>query len=264
MFESCSMNQICPRLRTPLMGLPRYPANAAHAGEGSSQGAAMTRDLTGERFGRWLVKGFYDKGRYGTRWLCLCDCGAIRVVRFHRLETGCSKSCGCLRNENVSKAKTIHGGTRIGGPNKEYAIWNAMIQRCTSPKCKAFPNYGGRGILPCKEWLVFSNFFNDMGRVPSVGLTLERRNNNDGYNKGNCYWASRTEQSNNQRTNKLLTLSGETHTVSEWARIKNVSPFLFYCRLRRGWSPEKVLTIPINNQELKSKETKRYEQLDLI
>ena len=40
MIPLCSVDQICSRPRTPLVGLPRFPANAAHAG-GSFKCAAM-------------------------------------------------------------------------------------------------------------------------------------------------------------------------------------------------------------------------------
>lgn len=40
-ISMCSVNQICPRPRTPLVGLPRFPANAAHADGDFPKGAAM-------------------------------------------------------------------------------------------------------------------------------------------------------------------------------------------------------------------------------
>lgn len=80
-----------------------------------------------------------------------------------------------------------------------YWIWAAMIQRCENKNNKQFYNYGARGITVCKEWRTsFKQFLSDVG-VPQNGLTLERKNNDLGYNKDNCYWASRHEQAMNRR-----------------------------------------------------------------
>jgi hypothetical protein len=75
-----------------------------------------------------------------------------------------------------------------------------MIQRCLNPKNTAYKNYGGRGIDVCEEWLIFENFLSDMGNRPE-GYTLERENNESGYNPQNCVWATREQQANNRRGN---------------------------------------------------------------
>jgi hypothetical protein len=73
-----------------------------------------------------------------------------------------------------------------------------MIQRCTNPKQKKYKFYGGRGIKVCKRWRDFRHFLADMGERPS-GTTLDRRENEKGYEPGNCRWATTEEQLANRR-----------------------------------------------------------------
>lgn len=82
-----------------------------------------------------------------------------------------------------------------------YSTWKHMRQRCNNPNKLSYPYYGGRGITICKRWIVFRNFLEDMGNRPK-GLTIERIDNNKGYYKENCIWATRTKQQRNKRPYK--------------------------------------------------------------
>lgn len=57
------------------------------------------KNLIGERFGRLLVVDHFEK-KY---WNCLCDCGVEKNVREDSLEKGTTRSCGCLKREEVIK-----------------------------------------------------------------------------------------------------------------------------------------------------------------
>lgn len=93
-----------------------------------------------------------------------------------------------------------------------------MLQRCYNPKNKAFHSYGGRGITVCQRWLRFENFLEDMGEPPN-GTRIERKNNNLGYFKENCCWATPREQANNRRTSRFLILNGERITFAQAERM---------------------------------------------
>ena|ERR1700757_903031 len=152
-------------------------------------------DLTGQRFTRWVVLGLIESGSgRPTVWLCQCDCGTQGPVTSHNLRYEVSKSCGCLRLE----LSRTHGDAPIGGHTREYRIWCAMRKRCTNSNSSDYRYYGGRGITVCERWNDYALFLADMGRCPP-GLTIERRENNKGYQPDNCYWASRAQQSHNQR-----------------------------------------------------------------
>jgi hypothetical protein len=166
-------------------------------------------DLTGKRFGRWMVLAIHPKRvRYGRRrlavqalWLCRCDCGTERLMLGSNLRCGVSTSCGCFKREQTIKRNLKHGHARRGNHTRIYDIWVSMLQRCLNPNAAGYRNYGGRGITVCERWLIFKNFYVDMGDPPP-GLSLDRINNDGNYDPPNCHWATHAEQVNNRRPPK--------------------------------------------------------------
>jgi hypothetical protein len=75
-----------------------------------------------------------------------------------------------------------------------------MHDRCRSPR--GVRRYKGRGIAIAKSWHDFQVFLEDMGPRPA-GTSIERINNDLGYSKENCKWATRDEQGRNTSTTKL-------------------------------------------------------------
>lgn len=149
----------------------------------------------GKRFGRLVVirkaKSYRSPGgSTKARLYCKCDCGQRVVVNVGHLRSGKIVSCGCRMRE----PKPHHGYS--GTPT--YRSWCAMKQRCLYKRSPKYHLYGGRGIRVCNRWLRFENFLKDMGERPR-GKTLDRKNNNLGYFKKNCRWATAAEQRNNQR-----------------------------------------------------------------
>lgn len=149
------------------------------------------KDLTGQRFGRLVAQRPERHGRYR----CRCDCGGELIVSRGALATGATKSCGCLRRELAAARRTTHGQTY----SPTWWSWAGMHARCRNSKRK---NYGGRGITVCERWRSFQNFFDDMGERPP-GMTLDRKDNDKGYEPSNCRWATPLEQAANQRRRTL-------------------------------------------------------------
>lgn len=91
------------------------------------------------------------------------------------------------------RLKPVHGFNVVNHPL--YFTWANMRYRCEDPENPSYPRYGGRGITVCQSWSEsFEAFALDMGLKPSSEHTLDRKNNNEGYSKDNCRWATYTEQ----------------------------------------------------------------------
>lgn len=105
-----------------------------------------------------------------------------------------------------------------------YWCWKAIKQRCLNPRCRAYHNYGGRGITVCDEWMEFEPFLAwalDAGW--EKGLDLDRIDNDGGYKPSNCRFVTRRENANNRRKTKLITVDGVTRPSTVWADMIGAS-----------------------------------------
>ncbi len=200
------------------------------------------KNLIGKRFTNLEVKNFCGiNNRSRALWLCLCDCGIEKVVSSIHLLNGHTKSCGCLRKKTTSINFYHHGFSRSN--NKTYIIWKRMHQRCNDPNDKNYKNYGGRGITICKRWKDFKNFIIDMGKCPGPKYSIDRIDNNKGYYKGNCRWATQKEQARNKRNNHLITYNNRIQCLSAWAEELNINAEILRSRIYKyNWSIEKAMT----------------------
>lgn len=155
-------------------------------------------DLVGQVFGELTVvshAGVSSNKRPKHQWLCQCSCGNQHVTVGENLRNGNSKSCGCRGGKwKHGHCKTVNGLT----DSPTYMTWAAMKNRCTRQSHTAFERYGAKGVSVCSEWLnSFDTFLKDMGERPS-GHTLDRIDNNQGYSKDNCRWATSRQQYENK------------------------------------------------------------------
>jgi hypothetical protein len=122
-----------------------------------------------------------------------------------------------------------------------------MCARCC-PSYWGARYYYDRGIRVHKSWRGsrgFERFRVHVGRPPTRAHSLDRIDNDRGYEPGNVRWATAKQQGRNKRSNKLITVNGISRTYSEWAEIAGVSRQCIRQRLARGWTPaEAVLKGP--------------------
>lgn len=195
--------------------------------------ARASIDLAGQRFGRLTVKQrINERTKCGhIQWICICDCeNEVTVTTGHLRDGGC-RSCGCLQKEAVGAVNLKHGLSY----SPEYTVWEHLKSRCYNENNASYPDYGGRGITVCEEWRnSFEAFYRDMGPRPSLSYSIERKNNEEGYCKNNCYWATRDEQNNNRRNTLHYEYQGKTKPLSDWCNELGVKYGAVYNRLRKG------------------------------
>ena len=169
--------------------------------------------------------------------LCECECGNSITVRADSIISGHTISCGCL-------VKTKQGLSRAP---EGMALRNA-IARCCNPEHPEFKYYGAKGISVCQRYRGndgIEKLIQDIGTKPGKGFSIDRINNNGNYCPGNLQWSTQKQQCNNQSSNVMITYSGETLTMAQWAEKLQMHRDTLNTRLKRGWSVEKAFTTPV-------------------
>lgn len=195
-------------------------------------------DLSGQKFGRLtVIERLFERRNHDYRsalWLCRCDCGNEVRTYAGYLKSGNTKSCGCLHKEAVTK----HGFRHL----PEYNIWRGMLDRCYNKETAAYPRYGGRGITVSDEWKEsFEAFYRDMGTRPSEDYSIDRKDNDIGYSKDNCRWATSVEQMRNRSNNVYYEKDGEKKLLKQWCNELGLNISTVYDRIRRGWTFEEAI-----------------------
>ena len=160
-------------------------------------------DLYGKKFGKLTVLDRAENSNNGhARWLCICECGNKTIVTSDSLRSGKTVSCGCHGKQMLREKgrRTTHGLRN----HKLYGVWRSMKERCTLETHKYYKDYGGRGIKVCKLWMNdFQSFYVwAMSNGYKEGLTIDRIDNNKGYEPSNCRWVTMAIQNKNKRNTK--------------------------------------------------------------
>lgn len=202
-------------------------------------------DLSGKRFGKLVVLHQHSEKSKSGRicWVCICDCGTIRVIQGNNLQSGNSKSCGCesSRRKIGLKSKT-HG---ISDHHPLYVAWINLKHRCFNENDTQYKRYGGRGITVYEGWVHDFRAFYDWSLENGwrEGLTIDRINNDGNYEPSNCRWVERKVQNSNRSSNVWICFEGEHHTLQQWSTITGIKAPTIAKRIKSGWSVEDALTI---------------------
>lgn len=170
----------------------------------------LSQDMTGKVFGDLTVVGFGEKHRYPSGiianwWECECVCGKRKIVDGRNLRSGRVKNCGCKKTAMLNALNYKHGGAGRKNEERLYTIWRGMKQRCENEHNRSYKYYGKRGIGVCDEWSDFSAFRewalnNGYDENAKYGdCTIDRIDNDRGYEPSNCRWVSLAEQNRNKR-----------------------------------------------------------------
>jgi hypothetical protein len=159
-----------------------------------------------------------DKSKKKYRFgLYQCCCGKEFRTIIYNVESKHTTSCGCYHSDVITK----HGLAK----HPMYGVWRSMIGRTTKETTDSYKFYAPRGIIVCKRWLSVENFIEDMSPSYVEGLTIDRINNDLGYFKENCRWATKSTQARNTRRLKSTNTSGYrgvnfSRSINRWvARV---------------------------------------------
>lgn len=119
----------------------------------------------------------------------------------------------------------------------EHSTWCSMRTRCDNQNVREYSRYGGRGIKVCDRWSSFENFYADMGPRPSPQHSIDRIDNEKGYEPGNVRWATRLEQNRNRRGFATETHCRRGHVFTEATAYINPAGKR-ECRICRNASAE--------------------------
>ena len=204
--------------------------------------ARKIKDIVNVKFGRLTVIKFIKREKSKTYWECQCDCGNKIITTQNSLQTGSTKSCGCLFKEGNNKKMNL-------SDTKLYNTWRSMKSRCYNQKSDSYKNYGNKGIIVCDEWLNkengFINFYNwAINNGYKENLTIDRIDSNKNYEPSNCRWATRKVQNNNTSRNRYIAFNGLTLTMSQWTEKIGLNKNTLKNRLDNKWTIKKALTTP--------------------
>jgi len=102
----------------------------------------MIKDRIGIRYGRLIVIKFAGTSWRGIAlWLCKCDCGKEVIIRSNSLQSGNTKSCGCLQQEMMNKRTgknhpNYTNGFRCGKYTKEMLEQKEKTRRRNNYICQ--------------------------------------------------------------------------------------------------------------------------------
>lgn len=198
----------------------------------------MQRVKENEKYGNLVViecKGLKDKSNHYISKV-KCKCGNTFFIRDTFLINKKRKKCKKCSNYRFKHGMT---NTRI------FNIWQSMKERCKDKNEKNYKIYASRNIDICEQWKKdFESFYKwAINNGYKDNLSIDRIDNNKGYNPENCRWVDNYVQANNKRNNIIIYYKNKRYTLANLAREYNMNPKTLRYRLNRNWDIEKALIL---------------------
>jgi hypothetical protein len=174
--------------------------------------------------------------------LYLCKCGNTVEVFINSVNSGNTKSCGCLKKSGTSWM--IHGLCE----HPLYGVWKKIKSRCYDKKEKAYRNYGAIGVRVCDEWNNNPKSFIDWALANGwkKGMQIDKDiiPKKIGipallYSPDMCSVVTPSENNLSKKTNRIVVFNGKSQTLREWEIELNVKYTTLLGRLNRHNSLDK-------------------------
>lgn len=135
------------------------------------------KDYIGKKFGRLVVAEYMGRKRKVTEnsevtityWKCNCECGNTVIVAQSELQSGSTKSCGCLKKDHAISALKLVDNTSVTNIER-----SRSGLRCTNSSGYTGVCYDKR----TESWSTYINFKKKrywLGRYPKIEDAVKAR-----------------------------------------------------------------------------------------
>jgi hypothetical protein len=163
-------------------------------------------------------------------WECKCDCGNSHKALASSIRRGHTTQCKDCKNKLLSEKSKTHGMRY----SHEYRVWQAIKSRCLNKNSKDYKKYGAIGISMYLPWVnSFEEFYKYVGKS-SKELSIDRIDNNKGYEPNNVRWATRSQQQRNKKNSLWLMWGSELMHINDIAKKLGITRGAATMRHKRG------------------------------
>jgi hypothetical protein len=192
---------------------------------------------------QYLVKILEENDYYVSRvarLLNMCRSSIERLMRQHGISKIRKRGERPIKDD--WKCKNDPRFTRIRN------TWYKIKKRCLDSSNKDYKHYGNRGITLYEPWKndldSFYNYCRYLNNSFKKGFTIDRINNDGGYEPNNIRFVKHKIQCNNRRSNVLYEYNGKVQNIAQWSEEYHLTWTFVRDRLKLGWTIQEALTIP--------------------